>query len=61
MRKGKGPKEKPCETSACINFQLEDSQFKAALWSLLRRNESIKSKLLPIIPQFFSLNRGPSC
>lgn len=28
MRKGKGPKEKPCETSACINFQLEDSQLR---------------------------------
>ena len=45
MRKGKGPKEKPCETSACTNFQLEDSQFKAALWRLLWRNESIKSRL----------------
>ena len=28
MRKDKGPKEKPCETSACINFQLEDSQLR---------------------------------
>ena len=45
MRKGKGPKEKPCETSACTNFQLEDSQFKAALWRLLWRNESLKSRL----------------